>query len=494
MPAVLKNESQKAYVSRCVPIVIEEGTATSPAQAAAICNSMYRTHHRKDKVLSLSANDSDSIQVENVPLEYWKECIPVGPFVKGGNHFNAQMEDLEHWKNTGKMMLSDGFMIPVPVEHTKNPELRRGEVKDFDIRKNKKGIDSLYAKIAFNDAKTALQLSKSGTSIFVPEKVCNSAGKEYVTPIQHVAITDYPVLNGLEPFVPIILSYGTPATLRGIADMLGVPPTVTDTQELIDAIFESVGAGEGGEGEAESDPNADPNAVPPKPGTAPGTPPGVPTPPVAGAPPAAGGAAPPPAPTAGAPSGAPGTDPQIVHVNTPMPHTIVGHIVRPVTPPAPGGGAPPPGAPPAGGKPPFPPKPGVPPAQRKPPMGQPATSKTPQVALSQNIVETLKNARKVQLDHLLAERKVTPAVYKRLSDRYLTDVALQMSNEYDDGFNDVVADYEANEPINSGKGKTGIQGKTLALSKDGDDDLNDNPLIRDAEKRAKAARGAGNLN
>ena len=42
MPTPGKNESEKDFVQRCIPIVIEEGTAKDGEQAAAICHSMFR--------------------------------------------------------------------------------------------------------------------------------------------------------------------------------------------------------------------------------------------------------------------------------------------------------------------------------------------------------------------------------------------------------------------------------------------------------------------
>jgi len=44
MPSVKEGESEQAFVNRCVPIVLEEGTAKDEKQAAAICYSMYRRH------------------------------------------------------------------------------------------------------------------------------------------------------------------------------------------------------------------------------------------------------------------------------------------------------------------------------------------------------------------------------------------------------------------------------------------------------------------
>lgn len=42
MPSPKNGESQQAFVSRCIPIVLHEGTAKDNKQGIAICNSMYR--------------------------------------------------------------------------------------------------------------------------------------------------------------------------------------------------------------------------------------------------------------------------------------------------------------------------------------------------------------------------------------------------------------------------------------------------------------------
>jgi len=47
MPNVLPGESEKDFVSRAIPIILEEGTTDDPKQAAAIAYSMYRQHKRK---------------------------------------------------------------------------------------------------------------------------------------------------------------------------------------------------------------------------------------------------------------------------------------------------------------------------------------------------------------------------------------------------------------------------------------------------------------
>lgn len=47
MPSVKDGESQKSFVSRCIPTVLKEGTAKNQKQAAAICFSMFKEHKKK---------------------------------------------------------------------------------------------------------------------------------------------------------------------------------------------------------------------------------------------------------------------------------------------------------------------------------------------------------------------------------------------------------------------------------------------------------------
>jgi len=432
MPKPKQNESKADYVSRCIPIVLHEGTAQDKEQAAAICYSMFKKHH-SNKVLSLAHTDSEST---TDPTEFWKELIHIGSFKKKDFAFDVEESDLQHWHNVGRLMLSSGVMIPVPIEHTKDPEKRRGEVLDFDVRTNKRGLPSLYGKIKFKTPQIAEDLKSSGVSIWVPANSYDKYGREFMTPIEHVAITDYPVINGLEPFEPIALSYGGPmeksatnsASLRGIADVLGVPDEITDTQELLDAIMSKVAA-----------PAAPPAAAAP----------GAPADPPAVAPPAA-----PVAPPAAAPGAAPAG-------------AVVAHIVK--APAAAAPAAPAPAAAPQAAAP-------IPKADTVP---MPDDKK--KLALSHNVVSALRDAREIKIDRLQEQLKITPVVAKRLKDRYCNEAALSLSHENDDGFNAVIDDYTCNEPV-ANKGKTGVQ-HSLALSNGDDSSGENNPLLRDAERR-----------
>jgi hypothetical protein len=49
MPTPKSDETRKEYISRCIPIVLNEKTAKSPSQAAAICYSMWSQHLKKKR-------------------------------------------------------------------------------------------------------------------------------------------------------------------------------------------------------------------------------------------------------------------------------------------------------------------------------------------------------------------------------------------------------------------------------------------------------------
>jgi hypothetical protein len=50
LPTPNKGESQKDFISRCIPYVIKEGTAKNREQASAICYSIWRRKHKGEKM------------------------------------------------------------------------------------------------------------------------------------------------------------------------------------------------------------------------------------------------------------------------------------------------------------------------------------------------------------------------------------------------------------------------------------------------------------
>ena len=48
MPTPREGENQHEFISRCVPVVMEHGTAESYVQAVAVCHSIYRNRNKDD--------------------------------------------------------------------------------------------------------------------------------------------------------------------------------------------------------------------------------------------------------------------------------------------------------------------------------------------------------------------------------------------------------------------------------------------------------------
>lgn len=142
---------------------------------------------------------------------YKIETIPVGAFVKdnaktGDAHeriaFEVDDNLLKHWKETLKSMQYNGVEVPMPLNHTEDPEARRATVVDFEIGKNSEGNNSLYTIFKPKNEKVIEDLKDASVSIYVPPKFVDGRGNEYHYPIKHVCFTDYPVIAGMKKMEP----------------------------------------------------------------------------------------------------------------------------------------------------------------------------------------------------------------------------------------------------------------------------------------------------
>jgi len=154
-------------------------------------------------ILSMSIADHLDVRDTKDPLTFWKEVAREGDFKKGEQDVKLRKRHFDHWANSFLEMSQIGVKVPVPLEHTKDPERRRGDVLKLVSRPNKEGVNALYAKIKFRDAEAA-KLKDSGCSIFVPKEVPTGTGKVFKSAIEHICVTDYPVIPGLEPFTQAI--------------------------------------------------------------------------------------------------------------------------------------------------------------------------------------------------------------------------------------------------------------------------------------------------
>jgi hypothetical protein len=163
-----------------------------------------------DGCFSLSREDADVTATKN-PLVFWKEVAHAGTFFKGDQRIDITPRHITHWEKTHRAMSQAGITVPVPIEHTNDPERRRGKVLEMAARPNSRGIPALYAKIKFRDEEAA-KMKDSGVSIFVPKEAASGYGQTFVSPVQHVCITDYPVIPDLEPFAQALSLSLSPGT------------------------------------------------------------------------------------------------------------------------------------------------------------------------------------------------------------------------------------------------------------------------------------------
>jgi len=131
----------------------------------------------------------------------------------------------------------------------------------------------------------------------------------------------------------------------------------------------------------------------------------------------------------------------------------------------------------------------------------PPKRKSVAASFPQRIVNALILSREQQLTQLCAQGKITPAVLTELKSQYCTPqnagLVLSMDDDAgDDGFDRLVATFNANAPVVVFGEKSGLQAQLSVLGASGeplvlsaDASVNQNPLHRSAERRAEKAKG-----
>lgn len=170
----------------------------------------------RDKLLHVrNTEPGQPLQLEDGEwdgLTFRKELIYADDFHKrnatSDQKFTIDEMKLAHWEHVGNQMIADGVKVPTPLKHTDSPEANRGQIIRYERGTNSKGVPALYGVVKFRDAEAAKLANSTDISIFVPETpFYNGKGKKYEYGIRHVALTDYPVIPGLEGFIPIAASF-----------------------------------------------------------------------------------------------------------------------------------------------------------------------------------------------------------------------------------------------------------------------------------------------
>ena len=311
---------------------------------------------------------------ESKERTYRKELIYVGDFVKDTLKFSVDEDLLHHWVSTFNEMKDNGIDVPVPVEHTQDPEKRRGTLLGLSVARNDKGVPALFGDIQFKDETAASLATTAQTSIYVPPEFQDGKGRKYKRPIQHVALTDYPVVPGLKEFQVIAASFQereNEVSLKTLIGKLGLK--IPEGKEDDDAMLETLIVNEW----------------------------------------------------------------KVLKSKTPKPE------------------------------------------DKKPEDKKPA--------IAAGLISMAKENRRMKLDKLVQDGHITPAVCSKLGEQYCNNerVSLSLSSDSSDGFDEMIEALKENDPLVLAE-KTGPQ-DIMSLSNYRNDKDN-NPLLKDAEKRAAEAK------
>lgn len=155
--------------------------------------------------------DCDFLALSEDTLLFEKEHAYVGKFQKGDEpEFELTEEAIRHFAKESQRYIDNGNQCNLPVEHTTDPEKNRGKNLKWYPKTDSKGRLGLFSLVEFRDAEAAKLAKTAQTSIFCPPKHKDGAKNVYVRAVRHTALTDYPVLPGLDNFTPIAASLVEP--------------------------------------------------------------------------------------------------------------------------------------------------------------------------------------------------------------------------------------------------------------------------------------------
>lgn len=133
---------------------------------------------------------------------FLKDFISDGTFYDAnGTAHTITPERREQWVAKFDRMKSASVDVPVPEEHTSLPSDRRGTVTRMWNAGN-----SLWGEVELVGDDAIKLASTAKVSIYAPEAVRLGDGTVIKDAIEHVALTDYPVVSKQNGFIPIAAS------------------------------------------------------------------------------------------------------------------------------------------------------------------------------------------------------------------------------------------------------------------------------------------------
>ena len=132
--------------------------------------------------------------------KFWKELIREGQWTNPDAGFTLKVdrERLELWVRNFNEMAEAGIRVPVPWGHSYDPRDNAGFVEELELRE-----DALWGLLSIPNPEDAAKLGSTvwSVSVSINTNFVDGSGREWGEVIEHVALTNYPVVTDQADFV-----------------------------------------------------------------------------------------------------------------------------------------------------------------------------------------------------------------------------------------------------------------------------------------------------
>ena len=140
------------------------------------------------------------------PLRYRKEILPIeAGWEKDGEELPLTSEFADKMISETNRMIGNSVKSPVVLSHEGNEPF--GQNIRLERGDNGRGTESVFSVIDFNDEASRDRAMTNDVSVFVPPVRMDGKGNSYVRAMEHLALTPYPVVHGLDKWQPLAASF-----------------------------------------------------------------------------------------------------------------------------------------------------------------------------------------------------------------------------------------------------------------------------------------------
>ena len=132
--------------------------------------------------------------------QFWKELIREGRWVNAKAGFTLEVDAarLAQWKQNFRAMADAGIRVPVPWGHSYDPRDNAGFVEEIELRDG-----GLWARLNVPNEDDAAKVGATvrAVSVSVNPNFIDGSGRSWGEVIEHVALTNYPVVTDQGDFI-----------------------------------------------------------------------------------------------------------------------------------------------------------------------------------------------------------------------------------------------------------------------------------------------------